>query len=286
MPVLDTSIVLTSLLWRTASWRYPFYAAPGDTLVITVVSDRELEAVYFGEFGEPPFLSEIYTDSITWIHVSDTVRPYTLEVRFRALLSKARVRVRILRKPAPGWENFNTTLKVVRVKVPYKDTLWDTTYVQIGRWEVFLPPKSDIFFAHTYGREPVFRLEGPTAGALIFLAPLKIDDSLRYKYGEFFLENPFHRDRVCKYFRYGHMDLAIVPYSEYENARAGYPFRAVEEFPGVEVGCFRVHMPAGEYAFILKNNAADAKNVVVRVLNLRLVPVVITRYRIIEKPSR
>lgn len=286
MPILDTVVVITSLLWRDAVWRYSFYAAPGDTLLINVKARGSLDAVYFGEFGKRPVLSEIYTDSVGWRYVSDTLKPYTLELHRRALYSRVKVRVRILRRPASGWEDFNTRLRIVKVRVPYADTLWDTTYRQIDRWEIFMPPNSDIFFANTYGKSPTFSLEGPTAGVLIFLSPLRVDDSLRFKYGEYFLENPFYRQEVCKLFRYGHLELYILDHEEYENAKAGYPFKALERFLGVEVGCFTVQLQEGTYAFVLRNRGDETQNVVVRIVALRLVPVVVTRYKVIERPSR
>ncbi len=286
MVILDTVVVLTSLLWRDVVWKYSFYAAPGDTLLVEVRSDKSLDAVYFGEFGKDPILSEIYTDSVSWRHVSDTIRPYTIEVHKRAFYAKVKVNVKVERRPLPHWRNFNTRLKIVKVKVPYRDTLWDTVYSQIDRWEVFMPPKSDIFFSNMYGKSPVFQLRGPTAGILVFLAPLSVDDSLRFKYGETYLENPFYRKEVCRIFRYGHLDAYVVDYDAYEDAKAGYDFRPIERFLGVEIGCFTVDVPSGTYALILKNNASKTKNVVVRLLNRKLVPIVVTRYRVIEKPSR
>ncbi len=286
MPILDTVVVITSLLWRDATWRYHFYAAPGDTLIVEVKADGTLDAVYFGEFGKRPTLSEIYTDSISWRHISDTLKPYTLEIRKRALYSQLRVRVKLVRLPTPEWKDFNTHLEIVKVKVPYRDTLWDTTYKQIDRWEIFLPPNSDIFFANTYGKSPTFQLRDPVAGVLVFLSPQSVDDSLRFKYGEYFLENPFYRKEVCRIFRYGHLDLYLLEYGEYENAKSGYPFRALDRFLGVEVGCFTTHLRGGTYAFVLENKGNETKNVVVRVVSIRLIPVVITRYRVIERPSR
>ncbi len=286
MPILDTAVVITSLLWRDATWRYSFYAAPGDTVVLEVRASGPLDAVYFGEFGKRPILSEIYTDSVAWHLVSDTIKPYTLEIHRRALYSRLKVRVRVVRRPTPEWRDFNTHLEVVKVKVPYRDTLWDTTYKQIDRWEIFLPPNSDIFFANTYGKPPTFQLRDPTAGVVVFLSPQSVDDSLRFKYGEYFLENPFYRQEVCKTFRYGHLNLYLLEYGEYENAKAGYPFRALEKFMGVGVGCFSASLRGGSYAFILENRGSETENVVVRIVSLRLIPIVITRYRIIERPSR
>lgn len=279
-------VVLTSLLWRGGVWRYSFYAAPGDTLLISVRADGALDAAYFGEFGKEPTLSEIYTDSVRWRYVSDTVKPLTLEIRRRGLYVKVRARVRVERRPLPRWRDFNTHLRIVKVKVPYTDTLWDTTYTAIGRWEVFLPPQTDIFFGNTFGKSPVFHLEGPTAGVLLFVAPVEVDDSLRFRYGDAFLENPFHRSEVCKAFRYGHLDVSIVDYEGYENAKAGYDFRPIEAFTGVGMGCFTADLPPGTYAFILTNRANETEDVVVRILNRKLLPVVVTRYRVIEKPSR
>jgi len=245
-----------------------------------------MSAVYLREFGKEILLSEIYTNSVLWRYVSDTIRPYTLEVQHKGLLSKLKVRVSIKRFPSPRWKDFNTHLRIVKVKVPYKDTLWDTTYSYVGRWEVFLPPKSDIFFAGTYGKEPIFTLEGPTSGVLVFVAPLNYDDSLRFKYGEGFLENPFYRQEVCSQSRPGHLDLYIVSAEEYENAKRGFPFSSIDRLLGITYGCFFVRLPSGRYAFILNNRSNEAMNVVVRVVQAKLIPIILTRYRTIEKPVR
>ncbi len=286
MTVIDTTVVLTAVLWRKGVWEYHFFAAPMDTLKILVRSSEDLDGVYFGEFGKKPKLSEIYTDSIFWTFVSDTVRPYTLRVEKSGLWKRVRVDVVVERFPAPGWRDFKTTLRIRRVKVPYEDTLWDTVVVYLGKWEVFMPPKSDIFFSNTYGKEPRFTLKGPTSGVIIYTAPLKTDDSLRFRYGEFFLENPFYREEVCGVFSAGKVDLYVLRREEYERARLGYPFSAVDEFLGISFGCFHVGLTSGEYGFVLENRADEALNQVVRILQIRLKPITITRYRVVEEPTR
>jgi hypothetical protein len=127
LKAIDGTITLLSFLWIPKAKFYYFYSAPGDSLVIKVKANKELDGVYFGRFNERPLLSEVYTKNVVWSAKSDTQTLWFIMFLQSGFFEKNEVSFEVWRfNNDSSLKNFNTRVIFERRKVFYVDTLWDS----------------------------------------------------------------------------------------------------------------------------------------------------------------
>ncbi len=265
-------------------FNYYFYAAPGDSISVKILSKRKMDGVYVGKYEQRPFLSEVYVKDVEWKFFSDTLNLYFLTVLQSGLWEFNRVSINITRKPTDSaYINFNTKVVFKKKEIFYEDTLLDTTFVFYRKWRFMIPAISSSIYGALFDGEPVFTFEGK-GGILIWLAPTEYDDSVRFSMGESFLENGSKREQVCKNSqKFGNLNLYILRYGDYYNNIMD----PIKRINNISRGCFFIwSLPAGKYTIVIENKGAYSVGVSVRLIFINFKPIIIKKYKVITVPVK
>ncbi|MFZ8826037.1 MAG: hypothetical protein ACO2OT_04255 [Candidatus Caldipriscus sp.] len=272
MKAIDGTITLLSFLWIPKAKFYYFYSAPGDSLVIKVKANKELDGVYLGRFNERPLLSEVYTKEVVWSAKSDTQTLWFIMFLQTGFFEKNEVSFEVWRfNNDSSLKNFNTRVIFERRKVFYVDTLWDSVPKLYKTWRVLIPPLSSSLYGALFDGELSFESDGENF--VLWVAERSYDDSLRFLFGESFLER-----RRCISAVFGKvLNAFIVHHVSLDTLK----------FVRVSLNsCEKLYIPEGKYLLILENLSTDRVDLVVRLLKVKLIPKEIKRYKYVSFPRR
>jgi hypothetical protein len=269
---IDGTVTLLSFLWIPKTKFYYFYSAPGDSLVIKVKAKKELDGVYLGRFNERPLLSEVYTKDVVWSAKSDTQTLWFIMFLQTGFFEKNEVSFEVWRfNKDSSLKNFNTRVIFERRKVFYVDTLWDSAPKLYKTWRVLIPPLSSSLYGALFDGELSFDSDGENF--VLWVAERSYDDSLRFLFGENFLER-----RRCISAVFGKVLNAFVVH---------YVSLDTLKFVRVNLNsCERFYLPEGKYLLILENLSTDRVDLVVRLLKVKITPKEIKRYKYVNFPRR
>jgi hypothetical protein len=272
LKAIDGTITLLSFLWIPKAKFYYFYSAPGDSLVIKVKANKELDGVYLGRFNERPLLSEVYTKEVVWSAKSDTQTLWFIMFLQTGFFEKNEVSFEVWRfNNDSSLKNFNTRVIFERRKVFYVDTLWDSVPKLYKTWRVLIPPLSSSLYGALFDGELSFESDGENF--VLWVAERSYDDSLRFLFGENFLER-----RRCISAVFGKvLNAFIVHHVSLDTLK----------FVRVSLNsCEKLYIPEGKYLLILENLSTDRVDLVVRLLKVKITPKEIKRYKYVSFPRR
>lgn len=283
MVVVDTVIGIFSFLWIPKTYTFYFFAAPGDSISITVDAHKELDGIYLGKYGQKPIMSEVYVKNISWVIKSDTVEPFFLAFLQVGLWEGNRVKFKILRfNGDSAYKNFNTRVVFKEKRVYYEDTLWDTVVVMYKKWRIIIPPFSNSFYGALFDGEPVFQ-GNEYCEYILWIAPTSYDDSLRFLWGDNFLESRNTRLQICKRTsRGGNLNVFVLDYEDFKN----YNMRPIKEIKMVYRGCYVFQLPAGRFGLVVENLIGNSNDITLRLAKVILKPRVMKHYKVIKIPIR
>jgi len=269
---LEGTLILLSIFWIQKTSSHYFYSAPGDSLVIKVKAQKELDGIYFGKFNERPLLSEVYTKEVVWSVKSDTQSLWYLTFLQSGFFKKNKVSFEILRfNRDSSFINFDTRVVFERKRVLYVDTVWDSVPALYKTWRVLIPALSSSMYGALFDGEMDFESSGEPF--MIWVADRSYDDSLRFLFGENFLER-----RTCPSAGLGRILNVLVV-----DRKRSDPIRILRLSVN---SCERFDLQGGSYSLILENLSNERADLVVRLLKIRLIPKEIKRYKYINIPKR
>jgi hypothetical protein len=272
LKAVEGVITLFSLLWIPKIKYYHFYSAPGDSIVLKVKSQRELDGVYFGRFNERPLLSEVYTKDVIWSVKSDTQTLWFIMFLQVGFFERNLAFFEVWRfNKDSSLINFDVSVVFERKKVPYFDTLWDSIPTSYKTWRVLIPALSSSIYGALFDGEMTFEAEGEPF--ILWVADRSYDDSLRFLFGENFLER-----KGCIGSGFGKVINALVM-----NRESSDPVKILR----VNVNsCERFDLEKGKYSMVLENLSSERVDLVVRLLKIKLKPKEIKRYKYVNIPRR
>lgn len=283
MVIVDTVIGIFSFFWIPKTYTFYFFAAPGDSISITLEAERELDGIYLGKYDQKPILSEVYVKNISWTIRSDTVEPFFLTFLQLGLWERNRFKFKILRfNGDSAYKSFNSRVVFKEKRVYYEDTLWDTVVVMYKKWRIIIPPFSNSFYGALFDGEPVFQND-KYGEYILWIAPTGYDDSLRFLWGDNFLERRDIRFNICKETRRGGgLNVFLLDYEDFRN----YNIRPIREIKMVYRGCYGFRLSDGKFGIVVENSTGSLNDITLRLAKVILKPRVIKNYKVIKVPDR
>ncbi len=272
MKVIEGTITLLSILWIPKINFYYFYSAPGDSLIIRVKSQREIDGIYMGRFNEKPLISEVYTKEVNWSAKSDTQTLWFIMFLQIGIFERNKVSFEIWRfNGDSSLKNFDTRVIFEGKKVFYVDTIWDSVPTLYKTWRVLIPALSSSLFGALFDGEMEFESLGENF--IMWVAERSYDDSLRFLFGERFLER-----RACTGRNFGKVLNVLVT-----NYGSDDPVKIIRMNLN---SCEKFYLEEGKYLLVLENLSNDRVDLVVRLLKIRLIPKEIKKWKYLKIPRR
>ncbi|MEO0150022.1 MAG: hypothetical protein ABIL23_06350, partial [candidate division WOR-3 bacterium] len=118
---------------------------------------------------------------------------------------------------------------------------------------------------------------------ILWIAPTGYDDSLRFLWGDNFLERRDIRFNICKETRRGGgLNVFLLDYEDFRN----YNIRPIREIKMVYRGCYGFRLSDGKFGIVVENSTGSLNDITLRLAKVILKPRVIKNYKVIKVPDR